>query len=408
MQCDNCGYIFFQPSKKCACCSAPYVPAPSAFDVGQENLFTIFEMAPGEGGIPSSMGMAGAGAGVEDYNFTDDFDTGETGYGADDNVLDLSDAEAEGFGPAIAAAGPMSVDDFDFDTSGMDGTPSIDNAGPDNFDLNLPDDSAGDEMVATETPELEAEADDAANMDFGGGFDEVEGLGFGFDESPAEETPEVATEEISLDTTMEPELDLDEGQPSLELSDEPELEIDDGQPSLELSEEPSLELPEDLDLDTGEMNAVEEDSSIELPDEFDLGTGEMDDVEEESSLELPDDLDLSDEPELMETEEYSDEEDDGGIEFDLDSVDLDEPEDISYEVPEAGTDDDEISYEIPEADTDDDEISFEVPEADAGDDGVTYEVPEAGAGDEEPSMDFDGLELEMESPEEPEDEDLTQ
>ena len=78
MQCDNCGYIFFQPSKKCACCSAPYAPAMSAFEVGQEHLFTIFEMAPGEGGISGGMGMTGAVSGVEDYNFTDDFDTGET------------------------------------------------------------------------------------------------------------------------------------------------------------------------------------------------------------------------------------------------------------------------------------------------------------------------------------------
>ena len=325
MQCDNCGYIFFQPSKKCACCSAPYAPTQSAFDVGQENLFTIFEMAAGEGGIPGGMGMTGTGAGVEDYNFTDDFDTGETEYGVDENVLDLSDAEAEGFGIS-AATGSMGVDDFEFDTSGMDSTPSMEDAGPDNFDLNISDDPADNE------------ADDAVDMDFTEGFDEVEGLGFGADESPAEEALEEATEEISLDDdlepeiSLEPELDIDDEEPSLELSDEPELDIDDEEPSLELSEEPSLELPEDLD----------------LTDEPEL-------------------MDASDEPELMDApmEESAEMEDEGGIEFDLDSVDLDEPEEVAYEVPEAETD------------------------------------------DEETSMDFDGLELEMEAPEEPEDEDLT-
>ena len=96
--------------------------------------------------------------------------------------------------------------------------------------------------------------------------------------------------------------------------------MSDDQPSLELSEEPSLELSEDsADLD--EFNVVEEDSSMELPDDFNL----------------------DEEPELMESsaEEYAkmgDVENDGGIEFDLDSVDLDEPEeDVSYEVPEAET-----------------------------------------------------------------------
>ncbi len=378
MQCDNCGYIFFQPSRKCACCSAPYAPTQSAFDVGQENLFTIFEMAPGEGGIPSGMGMTGAGAGVEDFNFTDDFDTGGTEYGVDENVLDLSDAEAEGFGPSTAA-GVMSVDDFEFDTT-MDEMAPMENAGADNFDLNLSDDLADDETVATEIPELEIETDEAAGVDFAGGFDEVEGLGFGFDESPAEETSDMATEEISLDASpepeaeisLEPELDMDDEQPTLELSEELGLEMDDEQPSLELSEEPSMELPDDLDLDTGEMDTFEEESSIELPD----------------------DLELSDEPELMETEDYAEMEDDGGIEFDLDGVDLDEPEEVSYEVPEAETGDEEISFEIPEAETGDEEIS--------------YEVPEAATDDEEPSMDFDGLELEMGSPEEPEeDEDFT-
>ncbi len=348
MQCDNCGYIFFQPSKKCACCIAPYVPAMSAFDVGQENLFTIFEMAPGEGGIPGDMGMAGAG--VEDYNFTDDFDTGEAEYGVDENVLDLSDAETEGFG--ISAATGAMGDDFEFDTSGMDATPSMENAGADNFDLNLSDDPADNEAVAAEPA---TEAGDAVDLDFEGGFDEIEGLGFGVDESPAAEAQAGNTEEISLDAdsepeiSLEPELDANE-EPSLELSDEPELDIDDEQPSLELSEEPSLELSEEPDLDTGE---------------------------EEPSLELPEDLDLSDEPELMDAseepelmdaavEESTETEDEGGIDFDLDGVDLDAPEEE-----------------------------------------VTFEVPEAETGDEEAAMDFDGLELEMEAPEEPEEEGLT-
>ncbi len=347
MQCDNCGYIFFQPAKKCACCSAPYVPAMSSFDVGQENLFTIFEMAPGEGGIPGGMGMTGAGAGVEDYNFTDDFDTGATEYGVDENVLDLSDAEAEGYGPSDTT-GSISVGDFEFDTSGMDDVPTgdprldiMENAGPDDFELNLSDDLDEDEAVSTETVEPKARSGDDINVDFDGGFDEVEGLGFGFDETPAEETPD--TEEISTDTASEPEISLEpdmeppEEEPSVVLSEDLDLDMGDEQPSLELSEDPSLELPEDPTLDMGEMDAVEE----------------------EPSLELPDDLDLPEEPELMDAME-----DDGGIDFDLDSVDLDEPEDVAYEVPDTET------------------------------------------GDPATPMDFEGLELEMETPEEPEDEDL--
>jgi len=298
MQCENCGYIFFQPAKKCACCSAPYAPAQSAFDVGQETLFTIFEMAPGEGGIPSGMGMAEAGSGVEDFNFTDDFAASDTEYGVDENVLDLSDAEAEGFGTSVAAE---SMENFTFDDPTIEGTPSMEDAGPDDFELNLPDDLAdtGNEVSTTT---LEPEADDDANVDFTGGFDdeEVEGLGFGFDESPAEETPNAVAEEISMDTapeieaeiSLEPELELADDEPSLELSDEPEFVLDDDEPSLELSEEPSLELVDDL----------------ELPEE----------------------------PELIEAAvgESSELDDEAGMEFDLDSVDLDEPEEISYEVPE--------------------------------------------------------------------------
>jgi hypothetical protein len=65
-------------------------------------------------------------------------------------------------------------------------------------------------------------------------------------------------------------------------------------------------------------------------------------------------------------EESAEMEDDGAIEFDLDGVDLDEPEVISYEEPEAETD------------------------------------------GEESAMEFEGMELEMEAPDEPEDEDLKQ
>ena len=370
MQCDNCGYIFFQPSKKCACCSAPYTPAQSAFDVGQENLFTIFEMAPGEGGIPGGMGMAETGAGVEDYNFTDDFDTGETEYGVDENVLDLSDAEAEGFG-IDPATGAMGADDFEFDTSGMDGSPSMENAGPDNFDLNLPDDLADSEAVTMEIlePEVEAEADNAVSPNIAGGFDEVEGMGFGLDESPAAEAPEEDTAEISLDDSpepeisLEPELDIDDDEPSLELSDETALDLDDEQPSLELSED--LDLAEEPEL----MDASEE-PSLELSEDLDLAEEpELMDASEEPSLELSEDLDLAEEPELMDApmEESAEMEDEGGIDFDLDGVDLDEPEEVAYEVPEAEAD------------------------------------------DEKTPMDFDGLELEMETPDDPEeDEELTQ
>jgi hypothetical protein len=348
MQCDNCGYIFFQPSKKCACCSAPYVSAQSAFDVGQENLFTVFEMAPGEGGIPGGMGVTEATTGGEDYNFTDDFDTGGTEYGVDENVLDLSDAEAEGFG--IPAAGPMGGDDFEFDTSGMDDMPSGKDAG-DNFDLNLSDSLPDNETVSTETLEPAVETDNVGEMDFTGGFDEVEGLGFGFDESPAEETLEGATEEISLDTPSEPEISL-----------EPELELSEEEPSIEMSEEPSLELADDPALDIEEMDATEEDPSLELLEDLELS-------------EEPELMDASmDEPELMDAsmDESAETEDAGGIDFDLDSVDLDVPEEVSYEVPEAD------------------------------------EESEAEAGGEAPFMDLDDLELEMETPEEPEDEDLQQ
>jgi hypothetical protein len=367
MQCENCGYIFFRPSKKCTCCGAPFVAAQSSFDVGQENLFTIFEMAPGDGGIPSSVGMGEASAGVEDYNFTDDFDTGEAEYGVDENVLDLSDAEAAGYGVS-ADTGSMGVDEFEFDSSGTGDLPPSGDAGLDDFNLDIPgdtaeletlsldipDDTAELETLSTETPEPDAEADDSMNMDFGGEFDEVEGLGFGFDESPASDSPETATEEISLDAdlepeiSLEPELELPEEEPSLELSEEPELDMADEQPSLEIPED-SLELSEDLSVDPDDFNAVEENPSIELSD----------------------DLDLAEEPELMETpmDEFADLEDEGAIEFDLDNVDLDEPEE---------------------------EVTF------VG--GEVEPLEEEETGGEEPFMDLEGLEMEI--PEEPEDEDL--
>ncbi len=371
MQCDNCGYIFFQPSKKCSCCGAPYVPAQSSFDVGQENLFTIFEMAPGEGGIPGGMGMAGSVAG-DDYQFTDDFDTGGAEYGVDENVLDLSDAEAEGFGVGPVSE-PVSADDFEFDTSAMDDMPSRDDVGPDDFELNLSEDIQADEPVATEeAPELDAGS--STEMDFTGGFDEVEGLGFGFDETPAEETSEAPTDEITLDAapepeidaepeiSLEPELELADEEPSLEVSEEPELEIGDDQPSLELSDEPSMDLPEELTAD------LPEELTADLPEEVTADTDEMNAVEEEPSLGLPEDLELSEEPELIEPteDEYGDVDDDSGIEFDLDSVDLDEPEEVTY-----------------------------------------VEEPEAETGSaEEPFMDLEGLE--METPEDSEDENLKQ
>ena len=359
MQCENCGYIFFQPSKKCSCCSAPYVPAQSSFDVGQENLFTIFEMAPGEGGIPGSMGMAESATGIDDYNFTDDFDAGGAEYGVDENVLDLSDAEAEGFG-----IGPVSeprADEFEFDTSGMDDMPSADNAVHDDFELNLDDDLQGNETDTATELEPEPDVGNSMEMDFSGGFDEVEGLGFGLDEPSAEETSEAPTEEVSLDDSpepeisLEPELELGDEEPSLEVADEPELNMDDEGPSLELDdEEPSIEIPEELTADTAEdeFTVVEEDSSMELPD--DLG--------------LSDDLSLSEEPELMNpsTDEFAEMDDDGNIEFDLDSVDLDDTEEVTY----------------------------------------VDETPETETGGEESFMDLEGLE--MENSEDPEDEELKQ
>ena len=360
MQCDNCGYIFFQPSKKCSCCSAPYVPAQSSFDVGQENLFTIFEMAPGEGGIPGGMGMGmtGEADGIDEFNFTDDFDTGGAEYGVDENVLDLSDAESQGFGPGPVSE-PMNMDDFDFDTSGMDAMPPQSTSETDDFDLGISND-----VPDSEEASKASDAGNSVEMDFTGGFDEVEGLGFGFDEPSDQETPEVSeasTEEISLDTDSEPEISL-----------EPELDAGDDQPSLEIPEEPSIELSDDLDLDMGDDQPsleLPEEPSLEIP-EGSAETGEVSVVEEDSSVELPEDFNLDEEPELMEssTEEYAemgDIDDDGGIEFDLDSVDLDQPEED-----------------------------------------VSFEVPEAETGGEESLMDLEGLE--MESSDDPEDEELKQ
>ena len=343
------------------------------------------------------MALADTGVGVEDYNFTDDFDMGDAEYGVDENVLDLSEAEAEGFGPATSSV-PASADDFD--SAGMGGMASFeDDAGPDDFELDLSESTASQASVEPEaeaavpdiSPDSEAdvspdispgaedtaEADTAVDADFtGSGFDsEVEGLGFGFDESPAEEAPEAeaATEEISLDAapepeaeiSLEPELELpadepaDEG-PSLELpEEEPSIEMTEEEPSLELSDEPADEEPS--------IEMPEEEPSLELSDEPD----------ESPSLELADEpeldmggeeIELSDEAGLdaEDTGDYEEEEEDaGGIEFDLDSVDLDAPKE---------------------------EVSMD-------------EEPEAVDTGEEPSLEIEGLELEMESPEEPEEED---
>jgi hypothetical protein len=344
------------------------VPAQSSFDVGQENLFTIFEMAPGEGGIPSAMGMSESAVGMDEYNFTDDFDAGGAEYGVDENVLDLSDAEAEGFGIGPVSE-PRGVDNFEFDTSGMDDMPSTD-AGSDDFELNLGEDLQDNEMVATDALEADR-VGGSSELDFSGGFDEdeVEGLGFGFDDSPADSASEDTTEEISLEAdsepeiSLEPELELAGEEPSLELSDEPELDIADEQPSLELDEDPSLELSEDPSMDFSEEIAADD---IEDTDD----TGEFN-VVDEGSMELPDDLDLAEEPELMEPaeDEYGEMADDGGIEFDLDSVDLDTPEEITYE----GESEAEAVNEATE---------------------------------EEPFMDLEGLE--MENSDDPEDEELKQ
>lgn len=362
MQCDNCGYIFFQPSKKCACCMAPYAPTPSAFDIGQENLFTIFEMAPGEGGMATSLQANEAGVGLEDYSFTDDYDTGG-GYAADDNALDLSDAESEGYGTGLAAESP-GADDFDFDTGGTGGLTSYsDDIGPNDFELDLSE-ALAEQVIASNAPpatdvaepateesampdiapesaapepELEpeaelsvdispegdssetAEADAAIDKDFGGGgFDsEVEGLGFGFDESPADTAPEPEAE-LEL-PEEEPEIALDD-EPSVEITEEPEIVLDD-EPSVEIAEEPEIALADEPSLD------LDEDA------EFDV---------------------------VVEGPADNTEEDTGEIEFDLDSVDLDAPE--------------------PALDVE----------------------PQAESADGDTELEVEGMELEMESPEEPE------
>ena len=84
--------------------------------------------------FPAVWGAESA-AGVEDYNFTDDFDTGEAEYGVDENVLDLSDAEAEGYEASDTTA-PMSVDEFEFDSSGIDDIPASEE-GSDDFNLDI-------------------------------------------------------------------------------------------------------------------------------------------------------------------------------------------------------------------------------------------------------------------------------
>ncbi len=330
----------------------------------------------------SGLAVAEAGVGVEDYNFTDDFDMGEVEYGVDENVLDLSEAEAEGFGPgsAIAASGipAASTDDFDYDSADMGEMATLeDEVGPDDFELDLTESTAGQAYVSDDAapmdtampdiapehePEVsldvspeggaEPEVDAALDPDFGGsGFDsEVEGLGFGFDETPGEKAPEpeAAAEEISLD--VEPEAEA-------EISLEPELELTDDEPE---NEEPSLELPEDEDEGISLELPEDEDEgvSLELSEEPELEMGDMDG--EEIVLSDEDDYETPVE-DLVEEEE---EEDAGGIDFDLDSVDLDAPEE------EASLD----------------------------------EEPEAVDTGDEPSLEVEGLELEMESPDEPEEE----
>ncbi len=321
---------------------APYAPTPSAFDIGQESLFTIFEMAPGEGGMATRLQANQAGVGLEDYSFTDDYDTG-----GDANALDLSDAESEGYETGYAAES-SGADDFDYDTGGTGGLTSYsDDIGPNDFELDLSE-ALAEQVIASNAPppteveappmveaampdiapepaapepELEpeaelsvdispegdpsetAEADAAMDMDFGGGgFDsEVEGLGFGFDESPADTAPEPEAE-LEL-PEEEPEITLDD-EPSLEIAEEPEIALDDG---------PSLDLDEDVEYD-----AVVEDPADNL------------------------------------------EEPTGEIEFDLDSVDLDAPE--------------------PALDVE----------------------PQAEPLDGDTELEFEGMELEMDSPEEPE------
>ncbi len=322
---------------------APYAPAPSAFDIGQENLFTIFEMAPGEGGMATSLQANEAGVGLEDYSFTDDYDTGGD-HGVGDNALDLSEAESEGYETGYAAE-PSGAGDFD--TGGTGGLTSYsDDIGPNDFELDLSE-ALAEQVIASKAPhsdveappiaaagmpdiapgaaasepELEpeaepsvdispegdssetAEADAAIDKDFGGGgFDsEVEGLGFGFDEPSADTAPEPKAE-----------LELPEEEPEIALDDEPSLEIAE-EPEIALDDEPSLVLDED----------AEYDAVVENPAE-------------------------------------NMEEDTGEIEFDIDSVDLDAPE----------------------------------PALDV--------KPQAEPADGDTELEFEGMELEMESPEEPE------
>ena len=338
---------------------APYAPAPSAFDIGQENLFTIFEMAPGEGGMATSLQANEAGVGLEDYSFTDDYDSGGD-HGVDDNALDRSEAESEGSETDMAFESPGAGD---FDTGGTGGLTSYsDDIGPNDFELDLsealaeqviasnapPTDVEAPPMAAAGMPDIApgaaasepalepeaepsvdispegdssetAEADAAVDKDFGGGgFDsEVEGLGFGFDEPPADTAPEPKAE-LEL-PEEEPEIALDD-EPSLEIAEEPEIALDD-EPSLEIAEEPEI--------------ALDDEPSLVLDE----------DAEYDAVVENP--------AENME-------EDTGEIEFDIDSVDLDAPE----------------------------------PALDV--------KPQAEPADGDTELEIEGMELEMESPEEPE------
>ncbi len=133
---------------------APYAPAPSAFDIGQENLFTIFEMAPGEGGMATSLQANEAGVGLEDYSFTDDYDTGGD-HGVDDNALDLSEAESEGSETDMAFESPGAGD---FDTGGTGGLTSYsDDIGPNDFELDLSE-ALAEQVIASNAPPTDVEA----------------------------------------------------------------------------------------------------------------------------------------------------------------------------------------------------------------------------------------------------------
>ncbi|NIR55354.1 MAG: hypothetical protein GWN10_12070 [Nitrospinaceae bacterium] len=302
-------------------------------------MFTIFEMAPGEGG-----GLTAADLGVEDFNFNDDFSGGGADYGADEDVLDLSDAYAAGYGSADATEATASLDtldDLDFDTGSAAAglTSHADDIGPSDFELDLSE-ATGDPMlasndippVATEEidldtpvpdlspepepdlapePEVSPEAEEAPTDnfdDFGGGFDsEVEGLGFGFDEAPA-------AEDNNIEMMSEPEAEID-----LDEAPEPEAEIaldEAPEPESEIALEESPEFDAELSLD----EAPEAEVSMEPDMDFEADT--LDDFSAELPEEPAEEAVL-DEPEA---------EEEGGIDF---SLDMDEDFAAAPEEPES-------------------------------------------------------------------------